>query len=121
MPMQNQRGGGLIDRVRRQTELRALDQARRVTWRRLAAAADEYTEWQVFGLWLRAVVEFAGSGPEMVAQEMESRMPELLGLIRPEIEAAMKTGSGPGAKLWQHVSLWAEMNIFIAPKLAGWL
>ena len=37
------------------------------------------------------------------------------------IETAMKAGSGPGDNVWNHVSLWAEMNIFIAPNRAGWL
>ena len=117
----NQRGGSLIDRVRQQTERRALEQAKRVPWKRLAEAADKYTDWQVFTLWLRAVVEAAGSIPAMVAQEMESRTPRLLGSIRPDIEAALKSGNGAGARIWQDVSLWAEMNIFIGAKRAGWL
>ena len=83
----------LIDRVRQQTERRALEQAKRVPWKRLAEAADEYTDWQVFTLWLRAVVEAAGSIPAMVAQEMESRTPRLLDRIRPDVEAAVKNGT----------------------------
>jgi hypothetical protein len=86
----------LVDRVRQQTERRALEQARRVPWKRLAEAAEEYTDWQVFTLWLRAVVEAAGSIPPMVAQEMESRTPQLLGRIRPDVEAAVKNGNGAG-------------------------
>jgi hypothetical protein len=117
----DQRGGSLIDRVRHQTERRALERAKRVPWKRLAAAADEYTDWQVFTLWLRAVVDAASSIPAMVAQEMESRTPQLLGRIRPGVEAAVKNGNGAGTRIWQDVSLWAEMNIFIAAKQAGWL
>ena len=119
--MRNQRCGSLKDRVREQTKLRALEQASRVTWQRLAAAADEYTEWQVFGLWLRAVVESAGSVPPIVAQEMKSRSPQLLDGIHPDIEAVVKTGGGPGARIWEDVSMWVEVNIFIVPKRAGWL
>jgi hypothetical protein len=118
---QNQRGGNLVDRVRDQTERRALEQARRVPWKRLAAAADEYTEWQVFTLWLRAVVEEAKGVPDVVAQEVESRTHQLLGHIRSEIEAAMTNGSGAGARIWQDVSQWAEANVFITAKRAGWL
>jgi hypothetical protein len=121
MPARNQRGGNLIDRVRHQTELRALEQARRVTWQRLAAVADEYTEWQVFGLWVRAVVEATGGVPAMVAEEMESRAPLLLARVRPDLDAAVRNGSGPGARIWEDVSLWTEMNFFIAAKRAGWL
>ena len=90
MPMQRNRGGSLIDRVRQQTERRALEQARRVPWKRMAQAAEEYTDWHVFTLWLRAVVEAAGNIPAMVAREVESRTPQLLGRIRPAIEAALK-------------------------------
>ena len=121
MPVRNQRGSSLIDQVRHQTELRALEQARRVTWRRLAAVADEYTEWQVFGLWVRAVVEATGSIPAMVAQEMESRTPLLLAGIAPDLDAAVRNGGGPGARTWEDVSRWTEMNFFIAAKQAGWL
>ena len=118
---QNQRGVSLIDRVRHQTERRALEQVTRVPWKRLAAAADEYTDWQVFMLWLRAVVEAACSIPDMVAQEMESRTPQLLGRIRRGVEAAVRNGDGAGTRIWQDVSLWAETNIFITANRAGWL
>ena len=109
-----------MDRVRHQTELLALQQAKRVIWKRLAAAADEYTEWQVFGLWLRAVVQAAGKIPVMVAQEMESRAPQLLDRIRPNVEAAFN-GNDPGVRIWHDVSLWAEMNVLIAARRGGWL
>jgi hypothetical protein len=121
MPVGNQRGGKLIERVRHQTELRALKQAKRVTWKCLAAAAVEYTDWQVFGLWVRAVVDAAGNVPGMVAREMESRTPGLLGLIRPDLDAVVRNDGAPGAKIWQDISQWAEINIFIAAKRAGWL
>ncbi len=122
MPVKrNQRGGELIDRVRQQTERRALELARRVPWKRLAEAADEYTDWQVFTLWLRAVVEAAGSIPPMVAQELDSRTPRLLGRVRREVEAAVKNGDGAGARICQDVSQWVETNIFVGAKRAGWL
>jgi hypothetical protein len=122
MPLKrNQRGGDLIDRVRQQTERRALEQAKRVPWNRLAKAADEYTDWQVFTLWVRASVEAAGSIPAMVEQEMLSRMPRLLGRVRRDVEAAVKNGDGAGARIWQDVSRWAETRIFVVAKRAGWL
>ena len=117
----NQRDGKLMDRVHHQTERRALAQAKRIPWKRLAAATDEYTEWQVFSLWLRAVVEAAKSIPAMVVQEMEARAPQLLGRIRSEIEAAVENGSGAGARIWQDFSQWTEVNVFIAAKREGWL
>jgi hypothetical protein len=70
MPVQqNQRGSRLMTRVRHQNEHRALQQAKRVPWRTLAAAAEEYTDWEVFTLWLRAVVDAARHIPADVARE----------------------------------------------------
>ena len=59
--------------------------------------------------------------PDVVAQEMESRTPQLLGHIRSDLEAAATNGSGAGARIWQDVSQWAEANVFITAKRAGWL
>jgi len=75
----------------------------------------------VFSLWLRAVVEAAGNIPAMVAEEMESRTPQLLGRIRPAVEAAVKNGNGAGSRIWHDVSGWAEANVFIGAARAGWL
>lgn len=117
----SQRSGSLIVRVRQQTERRALEQARRVPWKRLAEAAEEYTDWQVFTLWLRAVVEACGNIPAMVAEEMESRTPQLLGRIRPAVETAVKNGNGAGSRIWHDVGGWAETTVFIGAARAGWL
>jgi hypothetical protein len=121
MGTRNQRGGKLIDRVRHQNELRALEQAKRVTWKCLAATADEYTDWQVFELWLRAVGDAAGNVPPMVARQLEAKAPRLLDRIGPELDVALKNGGRPGTALWQHVSLWAEKNIFFRAARGGWL
>src|ERR1035438_8602519 len=107
MPLKrNQRGGNLIDRVRQQTERRALEQAKRVSWKRLAEAAAEYTDWQVFTLWVRAPVEAARTIPATVEQELDSRTPRLLGRVRLGVEAAVKNGDAAGARIWQDVSRW---------------
>jgi hypothetical protein len=87
----------------------------------LAEAADEYTDWQVFTLWLRAVVEAAGNIPAIVAQEMESRTPQLLGRIRPAVDAAVRIRNGAGLGIWQDVNRWAQANVFIGSARAGWL
>jgi len=122
MPVQrNQRGVSQIDRLRQQTERLALDQAKRVPWKYLAEAADEYTDWQVFALWVRAVVEAAGTVPAVVAHQMESRTPQLLGRIRPAVEAATGDGIGAGVRIWEDVTVWAGTNVFIGAARAGWL
>ena len=117
----NRRDGTLVDRVRQQTERRALEQAKRVPWKRLAAVADEYTEWQVFSLWIRAVVEAAKSLPATVVQEMGGRAPQLLGHIGADADAAVTSGGALGTWVWQEISEWADANIFINAKRENWL
>ena len=121
MPVKQNQRGEIMDRVRQQTERCALEQGKLVPWKRLAEAADEYTDWQVFALWSRAVVETAGSIPAVVEQEMRSRTPRLLGRARRDVAADAKNGDGPGARIWQDVSRWVETNIFVVAKRAGWL
>src|SRR5581483_217535 len=36
-------------------------------------------------------------------------------------EAAVRNGSGAGARIWQDVSLWAEVKVFTAARTEGWL
>ena len=98
-----------------------MEQAKRVSWKRLAEAAAEYTDWQVFTLWVRALVEAARTIPATVEQELDSRTPRLLGRVRLGVEAAVKNGDAAGARIWQDVSRWVEINIFIGAKRTGWL
>jgi len=122
MPKQrNRRGGELVDRVRQQTERRALKQARLVPWKRLAEASEEYTDWQVFTLWLRAVVESAGSISPILEQEVDSRIPRLIGRVRRGVEAAVKNGDSAGARIWQDVNRRVETDVFVGARRGGWL
>src|ERR1035438_7257267 len=122
MPKQrNRRGGELVDRVRQQTERRALKQARLVPWKRLAEASEEYTDWQVFTLWLRAVVESAGSISPILEQEVDSRIPRLIGRVRRGVEAAVKNGDSAGARIWQDVNRRVETDVFVGVRRGGWL
>ncbi|MFN7998441.1 MAG: hypothetical protein U0Q18_32770 [Bryobacteraceae bacterium] len=112
---------GLIARVRGHNEHRALQQAKRVCWKTLAAAADEYTKWVALALWLRAVVDAAGGIRPEVAQDLESRVPLAFERIRLDFEVAVQRGESPGARVWQALLEWAEKNTFVGPKRAGWL
>ena len=111
-------GRGPIDRIRQQTEIRALDEARKVPWRTLANAAEEYTEWQVFALWLRAVLDAGEALPGEVAIEIERRSPALLSRIDSELRI---TAHAPGAKVWEDVNEWTEAEVFAEAVRGGWL
>lgn len=109
------------DRVAKEAEQLALAQAERVPWKLLLEAAENYTEWQVFSLWLRAVVDAAQALPAMVIQEMDSRAPGFLDRLQPTLDAEFKSGARGGTRIWQDVSLWAEGTVFIEAKRGGWL
>ena len=66
---------GNVARIRNATERRALEQAPRVPWPRLAKAVDEYTDWHTFALWVRATVEISNNVPRIVQSEIERHAP----------------------------------------------
>ncbi|MGH9439192.1 MAG: hypothetical protein ACRD22_15165, partial [Terriglobia bacterium] len=112
----------LCERAWKGAERRALDQARRVSWKRLAEAADQYTEWHVFSLWLRAVVDAAHTLPEIVKSEIKNRVPDLWTAWQPsKCIGAIEQATSPGARLWQEVWQWAEANVFLSAKTENWL
>jgi len=78
MSSKARRRSSSIDRVGSQTEKRALNSARKVPWRILAEAADEYTGWQTFALWLRGVLDCCEALPQEIAVQIEKRSPILL-------------------------------------------
>ena len=98
---------------------RALERAKRVPWPRLVAAVDQYNEWQVFSLWVRAVVDAAKSTTPGVEQELESRIPGFLARVENDIQAAL--ADKPGHRLWSLVDSWVTSNVLLEPKVQGWL
>jgi hypothetical protein len=110
----------LSKRAWEQAEARAPGHAR-VPWKGLAEAAHQYTEWHVFTLSLRAVVDAAGTIPEIVETELKSRAPQFLETVRRTAVAALQLPAPPGSRLWQDVSRWAEANVFLSAKRENWL
>ena len=118
---ENQRDDGLMARVRRQNERRALAQAKRVPWKTLNAAVEDYTIWEVFTLWLRAVVTASRRIPTDFAREMNSRGQLFIQHNLPRLERDLRESTDPGAEIWLAVSSWAERHVFLVPRQAGWL
>lgn len=97
-----------------------IPQARRVPWTRLAEASDHYTEWHVFSLWMRAVVDAAHTVPEIVKSDVKSRAPHLLEAYQCN-SADVEQTTSPGTRLWQQVSGWTDDRVFASAKAEDWL
>ena len=98
----------------------ALEQAKRVPWRRIAAIVDEVNEWEEFSLWVRAVVDGAGAIPELVRHELETRIPGFLARVQGE-KHGPTARSAPGHRLWNLIGSWMDSTILFEPKTEGWL
>jgi hypothetical protein len=104
----------------RQLRRAVAEQQRSVSLRRLKQAIEQYNEWVVFQLWLRAVVDGARSIPPVVEQELESRLPGFLQRFAPEIQAALQQDR-PGGALWNLVGAWTNSNVFLQPRSERWM
>jgi hypothetical protein len=74
--------------VYEQFETHALEEAKHVPWPRLAAAVDQYNEWEAFTLWLRAVGDAANGIPAVIERELEARIPGFLARVEEDLRTA---------------------------------
>ena len=110
-----------VARIRSATWRRAKEQAKRIPWPSLAKAADQYTEWQVFALWVRATADGSHSIPAEVQFEIERRAPAAFRTLQAKVKSAITLRARPGTVVWEEVICWAEMNVFLAAKRGRWL
>ena len=110
-----------IERICNAMERRAIEQAKRVPWRRLAETADEYSTWQIFTLWVRARVDGSKHIPAAARSEVDLRAPGFFKVLGPKVERAAKQAHHPGEVAWEALDCWAEMNVFLPAKREGWL
>jgi hypothetical protein len=103
----------------KQFESQALEQAKRVPWPRLAAAVDQYNEWEAFTLWLRAVGDAANAVPAVVERELETRIPGFLARVKEDLLAAPEDEAGH--RMWNLVGDWVTVNVLFDAKTHGWL
>ena len=118
-PEKQQRLSSQFAGVGEQFKNRALKQAAGVPWPRLAAAVNQYNDWLVFSLWLRAVGDAAKSIPPVVKQELEAKIPGLLARVEEDLRT--KPEDKPGHRLWNLADSWLTVNILLEPKVQGWL
>ena len=106
--------------VREQVKAKALEQARRVPWPRLADAVEEANRWQIFSLWVRGVVDAAHGIPPVVEREIEARIPGFLARVADDMQVALKQDT-PGHRLWTLIDAWVTVNVLLDAKSQGWL
>jgi hypothetical protein len=99
----------------------ALDEARRVAWPQLMQFVDESLRWEVFNLWIRAVVNAANGIPQVIEQELESRIPGFLARVRADLKSSASHQDPVGELLWNLVGAWIATNVLLQPKVEGWL
>src|SRR6516165_10645796 len=95
----------------------ALDEARRVPWPQLMQFVEESLRWEELSLWIRAVVNAANGVPQVVEQELETRIPGFLARVREELESADEVGE----RAWNLVGAWIDTHVLLQPKMEGWL
>ncbi len=81
---------------------------------------DESLRWQIFVLWMRAVVNAANEIPPVVEQELERRIPGFLPRLRSELK--LPPDREPfGELMWNRVGTWIAANVMLQPKTESWL
>jgi len=107
---------GILEQVKE----RAFEQARHIQWKKLAAAVQQANEWEIFTLWLRAVVDAARQIPMAVRRKLETKAPGLLRAVETKI-SAVSNADTPGHEMWNLAYDWGVVNIFGEPHRDGWL
>jgi hypothetical protein len=106
-----------ILRVQRQAAEEAADLARRVPWRVLFEARNQYLEWQELYHWARSIMESEQDIPEWLARKLDEMCPGFLVAER----QLLKTH--PEERFLAPVRLaeWIDENIFAFARQGGWL
>jgi len=89
--------------------------ARRIPWRRLLEARQQYVEWNAFSLWARAIAQAEGQVPAWLVRVLKERCRWLLGSDR----TSEITHQDP--RLNRRILEWFETNVLAQAKEEGWL
>lgn len=101
-----------LQRIARQ---RADDESRRIPWRRLYEARNQYVDWQEFNLWVRSILEVEGRVPDWLAETLNNRCPSFL---RTGAELTAKAARNRPFPL--RLEDWIDEHIFEFAKREGW-
>jgi hypothetical protein len=94
---------------------RADDQARRIPWRRLFEARNQYIDWQEFYLWVRSILEVEDRIPDWMVEILDNRCPGFLESIGDLTPKAAKDRPLP-----LRLEDWIDDHIFGFAREEGW-
>jgi hypothetical protein len=118
--MDKKRTTSRSSKVERDTERAAKERAERekdrITASRLSQAIEDYTTWQGFALWVRAIEEVEGKIPEHVAEVLRNRCP---GFLDYEQEYRETHPHEPPFR-WMRLIEWVHRNVFRYAQDEGW-
>jgi len=111
------RPGRLELRVQEMARREAKRQAQQIPWERLLQARTEYIEWEIFGFWVRSIVEAEDAIPDWLQIVLETRCPGFLESERHYREA------NPGKAYFfpSRLSEWIDEHIFAEAHKHGWM
>ena len=94
---------------------RADDEGRRIPWRRLYDARNQYLDWQEFQLWVRSILEVENEIPNWLVGILNKRCPGFL-----ENEKRLMPKGAKNRPLPLRLEDWIEDHIFGFAKQEGW-
>jgi hypothetical protein len=104
-----------VNRLQRFARERADDEARRIPWRRLHEARNQYIDWQEFYLWVRSILEVEDRVPGWLIEILNARCPGFI-----EAERALTPKAVKSRPLHFRLEDWIDDHIFAFAKEEGW-
>ncbi len=104
-----------VAQLQRLARERADSQARRIPWRRLYDARNQYIDWQEFYLWARSIVEVEEGVPDWLGGILNDRCPGFL-----QWEQALTARAASARPLALRLEDWIDEHIFGFAKEEGW-
>jgi hypothetical protein len=114
---QTHRSRELAFHDQQQARERAAEAARRIPWRVLLEARNQYLEWQEFYHWARSIMESEECIPDWLAKRLDEMCPGFLGGEKQHLGKAPKEAVLAPVRLGH----WIDEHIFGFAQQAGWL
>lgn len=104
-------------RLQRYAHERAAEEGRRIPWRILLEARNQYIEWQEFYFWARSIIDCEHGIPDWLAKKLDEVCPGFLVAEKQYLARHPKEVSLAPVRLSQ----WIDEHIFAFAAEGGWL